>query len=194
MLESTQNNCVICLENEGTFNPLIHKASYFNCNCSIYFHKDCWTNFLITNNKCPYCRIIRTEPINPLYLLVKKYNIFLLFLQILISPACVLYTIGLAQFNTSDQGFSNVMIISSTTYLDFLMIFIVDCNTGLLLNSNFRKLFIIFNTYKFLMCIISIILMIIGNLNGFILYATLWYIGSYCLFFLVFLVTFIFIN
>jgi hypothetical protein len=196
MLKLTQNDCVICLESGETFNPLLHKASYFGCNCLIYFHNKCWTAFLSTDNKCPYCRLIRREPINSLYLLVKKYNIFLLLIQILISPACVLYTIGLTQLKSSDYHFSDIVIITSTTYLDFIITFITDCNTGLLLYENFRKLFLVFNIYKFFICIVSIIIISPGNLNNYtyIIYGTWIYISSYFLVFFSVLITVRFTN
>lgn len=207
MLELTQNNCVICLENSNTSNPLIHKSSDFGCNCKIYFHNNCWSSYLNRDNRCPYCRIIRPVPYNRpdqehqpdpsfLYRLVRKYNIFLLFAQILIAPCCVLYTIGLTQLNPSDGHFLDIIVISSTSFLDFIICLITDCNTALLLNSNFKKLFLFFNIYKFLMCLVSVSMLCIGDLNKYeyIIYGTIFYITSYCLLLLIFILTYIFTN
>jgi hypothetical protein len=183
MLELTQNNCVICLENADIFNPLTHKASHFGCNCLIYFHDICWSTFLETDNKCPYCRLI--APITPqratLYSFVQKYSIFLLFSQILISPACVLYTIGIVDINPTDTHFSEIVIVVSTVYLDFLLTFIVDCNTSLLRYNFLRKLYIVFNFFKIVILVFSIIIVTIGHLNDhkYILYGTTFYVVGY---------------
>jgi hypothetical protein len=183
MLELTQNNCVICLEDAGGFNPLIHKASYFGCNCLIYFHDMCWSTFLETDNKCPYCRLM--APIQPqratLYSFVQNYSIFLLFSQILISPSCVLYTIGIIDLNPSDIHFLEILIIVFSVYLDFLLTFIVDCNNRLLTYDIFRKVYICLNFFKIIILVFSIIIVSIGHLNEhtYILYGTTFYIVGY---------------
>jgi hypothetical protein len=207
MLELTQNNCVICLENSYTNNPLIHKSSDFGCNCKVYFHNNCWILYLNRDNKCPYCRIIRPLPYNLpnenpqpdpsfLYRLVRKYNIFLLLAQILIAPCCVLYTIGLTELHYSDSHFLDIIVISSTAFFDFIICLITDCNTSLLLNNKFRKLFLFFNVYKFLMCIVSVIMLGLGELNKYeyTIYGTIFYTGSYCLLILILVITCIFTN
>jgi len=184
MLQLTQNNCVICLENESSVNPLNNKASYFNCSCSIYFHKHCWETFINTQNKCPYCRIISPLPApNNILSIIKKYNIFLLLTQILISSSCVLNTIGLIELKQQDNYISEIIIITTVVYLDFLFIFILDCNTHLFLYDVFRKLFIAFNLYKIIILIFSSIVISLGHLNNNqnILYGTICYISSYCI-------------
>ena len=196
MLQLTQNNCVICLENENPVNPLNNKASYFNCSCSIYFHKDCWETFINSQNKCPYCRIIAPAPVpspNNILSLIKKYNIFLLLTQILISSSCVLNTIGLVELKKSDNYISEIIIITSSIYLDFLFIFILDCNTNLFLYDLFRKLFIGFNLYKIIIVIFSIIVISLGHLNNnrHILYSTICYISSYCIVTVLALITYL---
>ena len=196
MLQLTQNNCVICLENENPVNPLNNKASYFNCSCSIYFHKDCWETFINSQNKCPYCRIIAPAPVpapNNILSLIKKYNIFLLLTQILISSSCVLNTIGLVELKKSDNYISEIIIITSSIYLDFLFIFILDCNTNLFLYDLFRKLFIGFNLYKIIILIFSIIVISLGHLNNnrHILYSTICYISSYCIVTVLALITYL---
>ena len=194
MLQLTQNNCVICLENENPLNPLNNKASYFNCSCSIYFHKDCWETFINSQNKCPYCRIIAPVPSpNNILSLIKKYNIFLLLTQILISSSCVLNTIGLVELKKSDNYISEIIIITSSIYLDFLFIFILDCNTNLFLYDLFRKLFIGFNLYKIIIVIFSIIVISLGHLNNnrHILYSTICYISSYCIVTVLALITYL---
>lgn len=195
MLELTQNNCVICLENAEIFNPLIHKASHFGCNCLVYFHNNCWTAFLTIDNKCPYCRL--TAPVRTsLYTLVRKYNIFLLLAQILISPACVLYTMGIVDIDPSDIHFSEIVIVTATVYMDFLINVTVDCNTRLLLYNTFRKLFIIFNFFKIVILLFSIVIVIIGHLNEhkFILYGTTFYIVGHFMFLLILGVTLCYNN
>jgi hypothetical protein len=209
MLQVTQNNCVICLENESLLNPLNNKASYFNCSCSIYFHKDCWKTFINNQNKCPYCRIISPIPVpiplpiplpipdpavpNNILSLIKKYNIFLLLTQILISPACVLNTIGLVELQRLDNHISEIIIITSAIYLDFVFILIFDCNTNLFLNNLFRKLFIAFNLYKIIILIFSTIVISLGHLNNnqHILYGTICYISSYCMVTLLAVITYL---
>lgn len=200
MLELTQNNCVICLENEKPLNPLNNKASYFNCSCSIYFHKDCWENFINNQNKCPYCRIIAPAPVPApvpaLMSIIRKYNIFLLLTQILISSSCVLNTIGLVELKSSDNYITEIIIITSAIYLDFLFIFILDCNTHLFLYDVIRKLFIGFNLYKIIIIIFSIIVICLGQLNNnqHILYGTISYISSYCLVTILAVITYLTIN
>jgi len=200
MLQLTQNNCVICLENENSVNPLNNKASYFNCSCCIYFHKDCWEIFINTQNKCPYCRIIAPAPAlapvpepSPALALIKKYNIFLLLTQILISSSCVLNTVGLVELKRSDNYISEIIIITSVIYLDFLFIFILDCNTNLFLYDLFRKVFIGFNLYKIIILIFSIIVICLGYLNNnrHILYGTICYISSYCIVTVLALITYL---
>ena len=206
MLELTQNNCVICLENEKPDNPLKNKASYFNCSCSIYFHKDCWETFINNQNKCPYCRIIAPIPVpipvpapTPapvLMSIINKYNIFLLLTQILISSSCVLNTIGLVELKSSDNYITEIVIITSAIYLDFLFIFILDCNTHLLLYDVIRKLFIGFNLYKIIILIFSTIVISLGQLNNnqHILYGTISYISSYCIVTILGVITYLRIN
>ena len=203
MLQLTQNNCVICLENENTVNPLNNKASYFNCSCSIYFHKHCWEIFINNQNKCPYCRIIAPMPLeiaaqapNNILSIIKKYNIFLLLTQILISSSCVLNTIGLVEIKQQDNYIIEIIIITSAVYVDFLFIFILDCNTDLFLYDVFRKLFIGFNLYKIIILIFSTILICIGHLNNNqnILYGTICYVSSYCIVTVLALITYLTIN
>lgn len=215
MLDLTQNNCVICLENEKPVNPINNKSRYFNCSCSIYFHNDCWQTFINDHNKCPYCRVMAQIPapdpipdpapipeiepfpanpqINNIFSLIKKYNMFLLLTQILISPACVLNTIGLVELQPSDNYITEIIIITSTIYLDFLLIFITDCNTELLLFELFRKVFIAFNVYKIIIVIISIKVISLGHLNNntHILYGTICYISSYCMVTVLSLITYL---
>lgn len=204
MLQLTQNNCVICLENEKPLNPLNKKASYFNCSCSIYFHKDCWKTFINNDNKCPYCRVMAPVPAlapvpapsNTIFSLIKKYNMFLLLTQILISPACVLNTIGLLELQPSDNYITEIIMITSVIYLDFLLIFISDCNTELLLYNLFRKLFIAFNFYKIIILIIAIKVISLGELNNntHILYGTICYISSYCMVTILSIITYLTIT
>lgn len=202
MLELTQNNCVICLENEKPDNPLKNKASYFNCSCSIYFHKDCWETFINNQNKCPYCRIIAPIRVPALIAtpvlmsIINKYNIFLLLTQILISSSCVLNTIGLVELKSSDNYITEIVIITSAIYLDFLFIFILDCNTHLLLYDVIRKLFIGFNLYKIIILIFSSIVISLGQLNNnqHILYGTISYISSYCIVTILGVITYLTIN
>jgi hypothetical protein len=53
------NRCTICLvsfpEDIKAFSDF-DKSPSFGCNCKVYFHEECWTQFLKDGNKCPFCR------------------------------------------------------------------------------------------------------------------------------------------
>jgi len=73
--------CIICML-EGA--DMKKKNKEFNCNCSVYFHEKCWTDFCQTLPvKCPYCKKARPLPINLIKYIRGKVITFLAVLLIL---------------------------------------------------------------------------------------------------------------
>jgi hypothetical protein len=73
--------CLICLENINK-NPFLSK----NCNCKVYYHKDCFEYFLKNSNfLCPICRtkknVIEKSFFKLVFSLPSYYSLILWFIS-----------------------------------------------------------------------------------------------------------------
>lgn len=71
--------CYICLENEGK----LYKSG--NCNCSLVFHKECFSDLIDKSDNNKYCSVCKKDYIVTEKVLSKNTKLDLKFLLILMS-------------------------------------------------------------------------------------------------------------
>jgi hypothetical protein len=71
--------CYICLENEGK----LYKSG--NCNCSLVFHKECFSDLIDKSDNNKYCSVCKKDYIITEKVLSKNTKLDLKFLLILMS-------------------------------------------------------------------------------------------------------------
>lgn len=122
------NQCLLCL-NEGDIQLY---NEYFNCECKVFFHKDCWDLFLKRRQKCPFCNKEYQSPVNINYEKILSFYNFLKYCIFIFELGLFLICLGYFLVNNQvfqeEKGFAVFFFVSS-------LFSISQCTMYLTINS-----------------------------------------------------------